>query len=182
MNVKPEGPYVYQPLGIKDKEHWKTGRIYGVGGVGGLLDNATIRGLTKNEAESVVKALAYPESLLRASLQRRRRAHAGDRKMAVRHGVCDRRTPRQVPRSLRSQDRTMKERPIIFNQAYRCGYCGGPTDAKGKVLYEIDETLDYDSADMTEGDCCSQRESERRYVTRDMAMDAGDPDLEGQLL
>lgn len=51
----PEGPYVYQPFGMQDgADRWKRGRIYGVGGVSFY---AEIKGLTKAEAESIVRTL-----------------------------------------------------------------------------------------------------------------------------
>ncbi len=53
----PEGPYVYQPYGHQDKEHWQAGRIYGVGGVSELT---TIDGLTKQEAQAIYWVLSNP--------------------------------------------------------------------------------------------------------------------------
>ena len=48
------GPYVYQPFGVQHPDHWKTGRIYGIGG---LPLEATCRGFTKPEAEAICAAL-----------------------------------------------------------------------------------------------------------------------------
>jgi len=50
----PDGPYVYQPYGVQDVAHWKQGRLWGVGSVDRL---ATIKGLTKEEANAVLEAL-----------------------------------------------------------------------------------------------------------------------------
>ena len=53
---KPTGPYVYQPYGTLDSGAQRSAekRYYGVGGVSLL---AHIDGLTKEEAEAVVRAL-----------------------------------------------------------------------------------------------------------------------------
>lgn len=50
---EPKGLYVYQPFGMQNRGHWTAGSIYGVGG----LEWATIHGLTKSQAEAVLKAL-----------------------------------------------------------------------------------------------------------------------------
>lgn len=52
---EPEGLYIYQPYGIQDRAQWERGRIYGIGG---LPLCARIDGLTKSEAEAILKALA----------------------------------------------------------------------------------------------------------------------------
>ena len=52
-DIEPQEPYVYQPFGMQDKEHWTTNRIYGVGGV----PLATIKGVTKEAAEKIVEIL-----------------------------------------------------------------------------------------------------------------------------
>ena len=56
QTLHDEGPYVYQPFGIKEKTNWNCvpKRIFGVGGLHILAD---IKGLTKDEAEVVCKAL-----------------------------------------------------------------------------------------------------------------------------
>ena len=67
---------------------------------------------------------------------------------------------------------------------FRCGWCGQPTDCDGKVL-EYGEivalVVDWKKAESTHGDCCPRdpQTSEPQIVTREMAMDAQDPDLEG---
>lgn len=55
---KPEGLYIYQPYGIQNPVQWAAGRIYGIGG---LPLCAIVDGLTKSEAEAVLKALAAPK-------------------------------------------------------------------------------------------------------------------------
>jgi hypothetical protein len=56
MDKAPEGLYVYQPFGpVSHPDRDKTGRLYGVGG---LHVQARIDGLTKDEAERIVKALS----------------------------------------------------------------------------------------------------------------------------
>ena len=50
-----DGLYVFQPFGMQDgKERWEAGRIYAISGLPML---ATIKGLTKPEAEAVLAAL-----------------------------------------------------------------------------------------------------------------------------
>lgn len=72
---------------------------------------------------------------------------------------------------------------------YRCGWCGSVTKQDGSFI-SVDELKelkysekDYNSAEQTHGVCCAQyeqQESNKMQVTRDMAIDAGDPSLEGQ--
>lgn len=45
---------MYQPFGVQHPDKWKSGRIYGIGG---LPLEATCHGLTKAEAESIRDAL-----------------------------------------------------------------------------------------------------------------------------
>lgn len=65
--------------------------------------------------------------------------------------------------------------------AYRCGYCGQPCDSEGEPI-EPGMSLDYDRAEMVQGECCraEQMERPRVQVTREMAMDGGMPEMEGQ--
>ena len=70
-----------------------------------------------------------------------------------------------------------------MSNCFRCGWCGQPTDCDGKVL-EYDEfysAADWENAKLTHGDCCPRDPdtSEPRVVTKEMAMDAQDPELEG---
>ena len=63
-----------------------------------------------------------------------------------------------------------------------CGYCGQPTNDKGEPLEFIPDNFDLPKAEMVHGLCCaaqSQHENESRIVTKEMAYDAGMPDVEG---
>jgi len=75
---------------------------------------------------------------------------------------------------------------------FRCGNCGQPTAANGVVLPKtdfkrvvsiIEQYGDYRTIKV-HGECCytggRQNRQEYRRVTRDMAIDAGMPELEGQ--
>jgi hypothetical protein len=69
----------------------------------------------------------------------------------------------------------------------RCGWCGHPLDDKCNPLSveECNKLTDeqLDNADQDNGNCCGGGEhNQKNYitVTRDMASDAGDPDLEGR--
>lgn len=68
-----------------------------------------------------------------------------------------------------------KERPT----AYRCGWCGQPTDKDGYAILGPEEGADYDNAEPTNGRCCPNGDGPRGYVSREMAMSAGDLSLEG---
>lgn len=67
-----------------------------------------------------------------------------------------------------------KTNPIIAH----CGICGAPIGANGPI---IDIPADYDPDDYPRDDICDDclRQQEHHYVTHEMALDAGDPDLEG---
>jgi len=60
MDKKPDKPYIYQPYGSQDEVHWGVRRIYGIGGVSVL---ATIKGLTKDEAELMLEAILSPPAV-----------------------------------------------------------------------------------------------------------------------
>lgn len=72
---------------------------------------------------------------------------------------------------------------------YRCGHCGTPTDENGvpltgeefkRVTSIIDEIGD-SKTELLHGDCCiNDPYYNRIQVTRDMALDAQDPSLEGE--
>ena len=81
------------------------------------------------------------------------------------------------------------------SKIYRCGWCGNPTDADGNELVGdsfkrvIQIFLTYPDnnshTSLTPGHCCRWKEEgheERMQITRDMAIDAGDLNLEGQFL
>ncbi len=75
--------------------------------------------------------------------------------------------------------------PIV--RFFRCGYCGQATDESGMNL-SFDEVksmnVDWNKAEMTNGNCCATSEQEiyMRQVTREMALDAGCPEIEGTLI
>ena len=58
---EPKAPYIYQPYGMQDKEQWFLGRIYGVAGVSNIT---RIDGLTKAEAEAVLKIIKGEVALI----------------------------------------------------------------------------------------------------------------------
>lgn len=75
---------------------------------------------------------------------------------------------------------------------YRCGHCGTPTDENGvpltgeefkRVTSIIDEIGD-SKTELLHGDCCIFPMNDPYYnrvqITREMAMDAQDPSLEGE--
>lgn len=72
------------------------------------------------------------------------------------------------------------------SKIYRCGWCGTPTNENGITLHgksfekvvNIIEKYGDAHTHKTNGDCCSYQYTKQR-VTRDMAIDAGDLDLEG---
>lgn len=77
------------------------------------------------------------------------------------------------------------------SKIYRCGWCGTPTNLNGETLsgeafkkaVKILENYGDNKTHKTHGDCCINEQmqaSQINYVTRDMAIDAGDPSLEGQ--
>lgn len=66
---------------------------------------------------------------------------------------------------------------------YRCGYCGRPTDSEGSPLQEVPQCDGWDEAWQTHGTCCVGENPQRQaFVSKEMAIDAGDPSLEGQRL
>jgi hypothetical protein len=62
--------------------------------------------------------------------------------------------------------------------AFSCGFCGAPLNADKD---QIDTPEGYDPNDYQHDACgkCQAEQNEPRYVTREMALDAGDPSLEG---
>jgi len=73
-------------------------------------------------------------------------------------------------------------------KCYRCGYCGNPCDIDGRVLEMwqiavLNPFVDWNNADLVYGECCAyEQEEDRRQVTREMAMDAGSPEMEGMYI
>jgi len=67
---------------------------------------------------------------------------------------------------------------IVFS----CGYCGAPCDASGKQLDSIPEGYNPDNYKHDVCIPCGNEQSaqeNKQCVTREMALDAGDPSLEG---
>jgi hypothetical protein len=67
---------------------------------------------------------------------------------------------------------------------YRCGWCGVPTNSKGEpLILDYDKYLEIHKDCETEkvnGTCCQhENEQQQMQVTREMATDAGEPDMEG---
>lgn len=67
-----------------------------------------------------------------------------------------------------------------------CGYCGTPLDEQCNPL-SLDECNNLtkeqeDNAEQDHGNCCANEQEEDNYmiVTRDMAIDAQDMNLEGE--
>ena len=74
---------------------------------------------------------------------------------------------------------------------YRCGWCGFPTNENGQCLNDaalekaknIIETYgDGIHTHLNNGDCCPPEHENTQRVTKDMAIDAGDLSLEGQII
>ena len=73
-------------------------------------------------------------------------------------------------------------------KCYRCGWCGTVTDHNGVPWEHLWQILiiasvsNLDQAEQVQGDCCRgeyEYQDQGQYITRDMAIDAGDPSLEG---
>ncbi len=70
-------------------------------------------------------------------------------------------------------------------ECFRCGYCGQPTDINGVPLVNwqiamMEPFVDWNKpTEQTHGNCCGNSGPERVQVTRDMAIDAGEPEMEG---
>lgn len=88
-----------------------------------------------------------------------------------------------------------KEAMNIGVNLYRCGRCGTYTDKSGNPIdfekfpeeadriYQINNEFGDTTTESVNGNCCLDDEKTgfEMKVTRDMAIDAGDPDLEGTL-
>jgi hypothetical protein len=74
-------------------------------------------------------------------------------------------------------DQVKKDRKAI---AFSCGFCGAPLN-----MYkdQVDAPEGYDPNNYPHDACgrCQAERAEPRYVTREMAIDAGDPSLEGSI-
>ena len=79
-------------------------------------------------------------------------------------------------------------------KVYRCGHCGNICDSTGLPLpgdseefkrsSEILNKMGDSKTELVHGDCCVEEDLKftQMRVTRDMALDAGDPDLEGTFI
>lgn len=72
-------------------------------------------------------------------------------------------------------------------KCYRCGWCGQPTTEDGEELsLELIKSMnvDWNTAESVQGDCCRAEHEHRQQVevSREMAMDAGMPELEGMMV
>lgn len=74
------------------------------------------------------------------------------------------------------------------SKIYRCGWCGHPTDKDGNCLKDeafkkainMIEKYGDNHTKQVNGECCPPYEEESKVqVTRDMAHDAGMPEIEG---
>ena len=65
---------------------------------------------------------------------------------------------------------------------YCCGFCGSPCNENG-TPWDGEMPANYNPSDysMVNGLCCLKEQNQMR-VTHDMAIDAGDPNLEGTLI
>lgn len=70
-------------------------------------------------------------------------------------------------------------------KCYRCGYCGQQADEQGNVLAlwqvaVLNPFVDWENAEQVQGECCrGEQERQMMQVTREMAMDACEPEMEG---
>lgn len=71
-----------------------------------------------------------------------------------------------------------------MGKIFRCGWCGFPTNKYGNPI-DCDpkiylEENKYSEVEHTHGECCQhEHESQKMQVARDMALDAGCPEMEG---
>lgn len=64
-NAPKETPYVYQPFGIQNKDHWNEGRLWAVAPSNRLT---RIEGLTKEEADAVCDLLKKLSSRMQVTV------------------------------------------------------------------------------------------------------------------
>lgn len=71
-------------------------------------------------------------------------------------------------------------------KCFRCGYCGQPCNNRGTPqapwqIAVIEPFVNWDEAEQVHGLCCLEREmyESQVQVTREMALDAGVPEMEG---
>ena len=66
---------------------------------------------------------------------------------------------------------------------FHCGFCGSPLDEKGNPIFPVPEGYNPDDYDAAACYSCAMEDESRHHiiVTREMAMDAEDPSLEGSV-
>ncbi|MCL5991392.1 MAG: hypothetical protein M1419_04750 [Bacteroidetes bacterium] len=70
-----------------------------------------------------------------------------------------------------------------MNNTYRCGFCGCPTDKDGHPVDFNGTDEELNIAELVQGYCCLEQERDEYVrITMDMAIDAGDRSLVGQLI
>lgn len=73
-------------------------------------------------------------------------------------------------------------------KCFRCGWCGSACNKHGNLLTTeqidlIDPIVDWNNAVNVNGDCCPNGDGDSWVtVTHDMAIDAGEPEMEGMLI
>lgn len=73
---------------------------------------------------------------------------------------------------------------MIEFKSFCCGQCGQPTDLDGDPLVEIPPEFNQEEAELVQGLCCLYQTEclqEWRVITKEMASDAGMPEIEGML-
>lgn len=97
-------------------------------------------------------------------------------------------------KATQNQDDGTGLNPVQKNVIYRCGWCGYPVDQNGSPLSEIKTNIDAnryldEHKDCTEvhvnGFCCpcgDESPDNMVQVSREMALDAGMPEIEGTLI
>jgi len=89
---------------------------------------------------------------------------------------------------MKTKEKGRCKRPLDTNVIYRCGWCGHPTTKEGRPLKtnpaKYLERFKSRKEEHVQGDCCpngnEDQQPQRVQITREMAMDAGMPEIEGQ--
>lgn len=86
----------------------------------------------------------------------------------------------------RGKQLTIYDAIMEIEKLERCGYCGRYFKGKDYITLEEIKDISPIALDTAPAGYCPEAQGEtgeaeeRRYITRDMAIDAGDPSLEGQ--
>jgi hypothetical protein len=74
-------------------------------------------------------------------------------------------------------------------KCFRCGWCGQPCDRNGEPynpaqIELLSPHVGWDKVSKVNGECCPGGDETNRWVTvtHDMAIDAGEPEMEGMLI